>query len=104
MMVASPNTLPDEKTESRTHIEAVRLYKVIFLDDAVTTFDFVVKLLMTLFKKERSIAVKLTLEVHHTKSSHVATLPREQAELRQTQVHDAARKAGFPFRCIIEPE
>ncbi|MBI1819060.1 MAG: ATP-dependent Clp protease adaptor ClpS [Nitrospirae bacterium] len=103
-MVALPETLPDEKTESLSQMEPVRLYKVIFLDDAVTTFDFVVKLLMTIFKKDRSIAVKLMLEVHHTGASHVATLPREQAELRQAQVHDAARKEGFPFRCIIEPE
>jgi ATP-dependent Clp protease adaptor protein ClpS len=103
MMVALPETMPDEKTERLSQIEPVRLYKVIFLDDAVTTFDFVVKILMSIFKKDTSTAVKLMLEVHHKGASHVATLPREQAELRQSQVHDAARREGFPFRCIIEP-
>ncbi|MHB8482888.1 MAG: ATP-dependent Clp protease adaptor ClpS, partial [Nitrospiria bacterium] len=47
---------------------------------------------------------RLMLKVHHTGSAHVATLPREQAEFRQGQVHEAAKKEGFPFRCVIEPE
>ena len=33
----------------------------------------------------------------------VAILPLEEAELRQHQVHEAARAAGFPLRCLIEP-
>jgi ATP-dependent Clp protease adapter protein ClpS len=32
----------------------------------------------------------------------VDILPLEEAELRQHQVHDAARHAGFPLRCVIE--
>jgi ATP-dependent Clp protease adapter protein ClpS len=27
----------------------------------------------------------------------------EEAELRQQQTHEAARSAGFPLRCLIEP-
>ena len=50
MMVALPETLPDEKTDRLSQIEFVRLYKVIFLDDAVTTFDFVVKILISIFE------------------------------------------------------
>jgi ATP-dependent Clp protease adaptor protein ClpS len=103
-MPVLPETRPEGTTFSDRKIEPVRLYKVILLDDNVTTFDFVIRVLISIFKKDHSTALKLTIEVHHNGSSHVTTLPREQAELRQAQVHDAARMEGFPFRCVIEPE
>ncbi|MBI1822776.1 MAG: ATP-dependent Clp protease adaptor ClpS [Nitrospirae bacterium] len=90
-------------TSADRKIEPVRPYKVILLDDHVTTFDFVIRILISVFQKDHPTAVVLTMEVHRSGSSHVATLPREMAELRQMQVHDAARKEGFPFRCVIEP-
>jgi len=68
-----------------------------------TTMDFVVHILITLFKKDRTTAVGLMLEVHHKGSAVVDILPLEEAELRQHQVHDVARHAGFPLRCVIEP-
>jgi ATP-dependent Clp protease adaptor protein ClpS len=101
-MPVLPETRPEETTFSDRKIEPVRLYKVILLDDSVTTFDFVMRVLISIFKKDHSGALRMTMEVHHNGSSHVATLPREQAELRQAQVHDAARMEGFPFRCVIE--
>jgi ATP-dependent Clp protease adaptor protein ClpS len=78
-------------------------YKVIFLNDNVTTMEFVVALLMNLFHLDRSMAMRIMLEVHHTGAAVVAVLPLEEAELRQQQVHEAARAAGFPLRCLIEP-
>ncbi len=53
--------------------------------------------------KDPQTAYRLMLEVHTRGSSHVATLSKEQAELKQEQVHAAARAEGFPFRCVIEP-
>ncbi|MBI1821864.1 MAG: ATP-dependent Clp protease adaptor ClpS [Nitrospirae bacterium] len=103
-MPTVPETAPLETIDSSFQIEPVRLYKVIFLNDDVTTFDFVVKILLAIFQKGYPTAVKLMLEVHQTGSAHVTTLPKEQAEFRQVQVHDAAKKEGFPFRCVIEPE
>lgn len=98
-----PVILPEDTTIADREIEPVRLYKVILLDDNMTTFDFVIRVLKSIFQKDHPTAMTLTMEIHRKGSSHVATLPREQAELRQTQVHDAARWEGFPFRCVIEP-
>ncbi len=78
-------------------------YRVILLDDPVTTMDFVVRLLIECFGHDLATAVDRMWEVHSTGAAHVATLPLEQAELRQEQVHRAARSAGFPFRCVLEP-
>ena len=102
-MNAMPETIPEEIAGENRGVEPVRLYKVIFLNDDRTTFEFVVWALISIFKKDPQTASRLTMEVHHQGSAHVDTLPREQAELRREQVHQAAGRDGFPFRCLIEP-
>ena len=101
--IAVPGTIEETGIEDSTRVQKIPLYKVIFLNDNVTTMDFVVHVLITLFKKDRETAIGLMLEVHHRGSAVVDILPLEEAELRQHQVHHAARHAGFPLRCVIEP-
>ncbi len=93
--------LPDQDTTS--DVALIPPYKVILLDDPVTTMEFVVDVLIRFFQKDPPTATRLMWEVHTTGASHVATLPLEQAEMKQAQVHHAAKAAGFPFRCAIEP-
>ncbi len=97
--------LPDTTTENREdfNVEKIPPYKIIFLNDEVTTMDFVVKILVSVFKKDERAAVRLMLEVHHNGSAVVDVLSLEQAEFRQQQTHSLAHKAGYPLRCIIEP-
>lgn len=96
-----PGTIEDIEEDIR--VEKIPPYKVIFLNDSVTTMDFVVHLLLTIFKKDPATAIQLMLETHHTGAAVVDVLPLEEAELRQQQTHEAARSAGFPLRCVIEP-
>jgi len=101
--VAVPGTIEETDIEDATRVHRIPPYKVIFLNDDVTTMDFVIHVLITLFKKDIETAVRLMLEVHHLGSAVVDILPLEEAELRQHQVHEAARGARFPLRCVIEP-
>jgi len=98
-------TLPGttEETDEAIRAQTIPPYKVILLNDDVTTMDFVVYILITIFNKNTATAVELMLETHNTGAAVVDVLPLEEAELRQQQVHTAARSAGFPLRCIIEP-
>lgn len=96
-------TLPEISEERRSEREEISPYKVIFLDDPVTTMEFVIRILMELFGKELETAQRLMWEVHTQGASQVAVLSKEQAELKQEQVHAAARAQKFPFRCVIEP-
>jgi len=102
-VITLPETIPRSEEASGTDLEKVPLYKVIFLDDPKTTMEFVVRILVRLFGKDPDTAARLMWEVHTWGASHVATLSKEQAELKQDQVHAAARAEGFPFRCVIEP-
>ena len=79
------------------------LYKVLMWDDAVTTMEFVVRMLVKIFGKDPLSAEKLMYEVHHKGCAHVDTLPLERAEIKVEQVHLTAAMEGFPFRCTIEP-
>jgi ATP-dependent Clp protease adaptor protein ClpS len=100
-MTTSAPVLPERDVDAT--VERIPPYKVIFLDDPVTTMEFVVHVLTHVFQKDSATAARLMWEVHTTGAAHVATLPLEQAELKQAQVHAAATAAGFPFRCVIEP-
>ena len=103
----TPTTLPDTTEETGTsHTSQVDLmppYKIIFLNDNETSMEFVVKILVGVFQKDQVTANELMMEIHNSGAAVITVLPFEEAELRQQQVHDAARAEGFPLRCLIEP-
>src|SRR5579862_5655218 len=66
-----PDTIEETGIDDSTSVQRIPLYRVIFLNDNVTTMDFVVYVLITLFKKDRTTAVSLMLEVHHQGSAVV---------------------------------
>lgn len=101
--VTLPDTRTDVSEEAAFRQEEIAPYKVIFLDDPVTTMEFVIRILIELFGKELETAQRLMWEVHSRGASLVAVLSKEQAELKQEQVHAAAKAQGFAFRCVIEP-
>jgi ATP-dependent Clp protease adaptor protein ClpS len=78
-------------------------WKVVLLDDDVTTFEFVIGLLVGLFKKPHAEAVRLTREVHETGSAVVEITSLERAELYVEQVRSLARPRGFPLTAVLEP-
>lgn len=92
-----------ETPDGETRKDYLPLYKIIMWDDSVTTMEFVIRILINLFRKEYSTAEKLMYEIHLHGAAHVATLPLEQAEFKVEQVHTAAAMEEFPFTCTIEP-
>ncbi len=91
----------ESEVESRT--ELAPRWKVLLLNDDVTTFEFVIWLLMTLFHKPRAEAQELTWEIHETGSALVTVTSFERAELYVEQVRSLARPRGFPLSAEIEP-
>jgi len=100
-MPEAPVAVPEAETAQRTRL-APR-WKVLLLDDDVTTFEFVIWLLVDLFHKPREEAIRLTFEVHETGAAQVAVTTQERAELYVEQVHALARPRRFPLRAVIEP-
>jgi ATP-dependent Clp protease adaptor protein ClpS len=79
-------------------------FNVIYINDEVTTQEFVIETLTVIFNYARESAEALTLRVHEEGSAVVATLPYEMAEQKGIEVTMLARNNGFPLQVKIESE
>ncbi len=84
--------------------ELERPYRVIIHNDNVTTFDFVISVLVTIFFLSFARAMSVALEAHTIGNAYVATLPLEEAKSRVFKAQYLARQNGFPLTFTIEPE
>jgi len=84
--------------------ELAPLYSVLMHDDPVTTMDFVVTVLVSLFNYDRQSAFEIMYRVHTTGVQKIATLPLDKAEVSVTKVRTMARANGFPLTCTLEKE
>ena len=94
-------TTVETKPEERTQLAP--LWKVVLHDDPVTSFEFVVVVLRTVFAKTANEAYRITREAHDTGAAVADVLPLETAEFRRDQVHSLARQQGFPLTVTLEP-
>ncbi|MDQ3922553.1 MAG: ATP-dependent Clp protease adaptor ClpS [Actinomycetota bacterium] len=83
--MTSTTTRPREK--KRQKIEGLPPYDVILLDDDDHSFEYVVRMLKTLFGHPLEKGYRMAMEVHTTGRVVVATTNLEQAELKRDQIH-----------------
>lgn len=97
-------TSVEEKTITRDRAELKEppLYKVLLHNDDYTTMDFVVMILEYVFKKNKSEAIRIMLNVHHQGLGIAGVYPREIGETKIVIVHGLARKHQFPLKCSLE--
>lgn len=84
--------------------ELERPYRVIIHNDNVTTFEFVINILVTVFTVTFARATRIAYEAHSRGNAYVCTLPLEQAKSKVFKAQYAARQQGFPLTFTIEPE
>ena len=80
------------------------LYKVVFLNDDRTPMEFVIDILMSIFKHSDSSAKEVTLDVHNTGSGVAGIYAHEIAEQLGIEATKLARTNGFPLQINIERE
>ncbi len=79
-------------------------YKVFLLNDDYTSMDFVVEILMRIFRKNVQEAHTIMMEVHRSGRGLCGIYPYEIAETKVYQVGSMARENGFPLKAILEEE
>lgn len=79
-------------------------WRVIIHNDDVTPYDFVVRLLASIFKLSAEIADHIALTAHLTGKAHVVTRPRREAETLVNKAHFAAQLENYPLMFTLEPE
>ncbi len=88
-------------------VEKTRLspmYRVLIHNDDVTPMDFVVKVLMEVFRLGLWKAGRVMLEAHRKGVALVVVEPLERAEFHVDQCRSLARPRGYPLALTYEPE
>jgi ATP-dependent Clp protease adaptor protein ClpS len=92
-----------KKVAVRTDLTPPPQFKVIFINDNVTTMDFVLSMLTTFFSYSEADATAITIKIHEEGLAIVAVMPYELAEQKALEVTAIARSNGFPLNIKIEP-
>jgi len=80
------------------------MYKVIYINDEQTSFEFVIESLMTVFNYDEDASIKIAELIHIDGSAVVAVLTYEMAEQKSLEVTTLARNNGFPLRVKVEAD
>lgn len=89
-------------TALKEEVREPRKFQVVLHNDDYTTMEFVIDILMKVFRKTEAQATKIMLAVHNDGVGICGVYTAEIAESKVDQVHRLARSAGFPLRCSME--
>ena len=92
----------DEKI--KVTVSEPKRWKVIVLNDDTTPIDFVVSILIDIFKHNAESAREVTLQVHETGSGIAGTYSFEIAEAKAVEATSQARSEGYPLQIKLEEE
>lgn len=84
--------------------EEPKKYKVILLNDNYSTVDFVIEILIQIFKKSLDEATEITMNVHENGRGVCGIYTYEIAQTKIAEVKATARRAEFPLKAIAEAE
>ena len=79
-------------------------YKVIILNDDATPMDWVIGILVEVFKHSEETAKKLTLTIHTDGSAVAGIYTYEVAEQKSVESVNLSREHGFPLSFRLEQE
>lgn len=96
--------LPEVDQKTRVAERLAPMYRVICHDDPITTMEFVVEVLRSVFRTTPQRAVEIMLGVHQTGAALVGRYPKGLAERRVTKAKALARAEGYPLTFSIEKD
>lgn len=96
--------MPKTKSLEKSQLKEPKMFKIMLLNDEVTTMDFVIEILMNVFQYNFDEASKIMLEVHYNGSGVCGIYTQEIALSKQKKVADAAKIANFPLQTRVEEE
>ena len=79
-------------------------FKVIFLNDDTTPMDFVIEVLIEIYKHTEETAAGITIEIHTEGSGVVGFYTHEIAEQKEIDTTKHARNHGFQLQVRLEAE
>lgn len=91
-----------DKKEERLAIKPPGMFNVVLHNDDFTTMEFVIAVLMEVFKKNFDEAMAITEHVHQKGKGVAGQYTREIAETRKAYAMEAAQRQEFPLQISVE--
>ena len=100
MTMADIQTLTKEKIK----LDEPGLYDVLFLNDNITTMEFVIRVLKQIFGKIPEQAMAITQRIHNDGQGIVGSYTHEVAEQKGIEATLAARQENFPLQVKVKKQ
>jgi len=96
----------EQEFESEMSVELLepKKYSVYLLNDDYTSMEFVVNVLMSIFRHSEPEAVDITMKIHKNGKGLCGIFTYDIAESKIAQVHTNAKNSGYPLKAIMEEE
>jgi ATP-dependent Clp protease adaptor protein ClpS len=100
----STDTIIEKDTVTDRDLKEPPKYKALVLNDNVTPMEFVIVMLMKIFKHTEDTAYDLTMNIHTNGSAVAGIYSHEVAEQKVADAVDLARANEFPLKLKVEAE
>lgn len=90
------------KERTNVKIKEPKRYKAVMYNDDFTPMDFVVDILMTIFKKNEEEAFQIMMTVHNSGKAIVGVYSYDIAKSKVEESVAIAREEGYPFKVKVE--
>ena len=90
--------------EDNIDLQEPKKYKVFLLNDDFSTMDFVIDVLVRVFRKSVDEASVIMLNIHNNGKDICGIYTYEIAATKVAQVKSMAREKGFPLKAMMEEE
>ena len=94
----------DPGTAVKDRVEKPRNFKVVLHNDDYMTMEFVIWILIEVFRKTQVEATRIMLTVHRNRKGVAGIYSREIAETKAALAMEHAKAAGYPLLAETEPE
>jgi ATP-dependent Clp protease adaptor protein ClpS len=89
-------------TKEKTKLDEPSLYDVIFLNDNITTQEFVIRVLKQIFNKTQEQADTIMKKIHNDGQGIVGSYVHEVAEQKGIETTLLARQEGMPLQIKVK--
>lgn len=94
----------DTLVKEKTKLDEPGLYDVIFLNDNITTMEFVVRVLKQIFNKSQEESENITKKIHADGQGVVGSYVHEVAEQKGIETTLLARQENFPLQVKVKKQ
>jgi len=99
-----PGVVTKTRPKAKPKLEQPKRYRVLLHNDDYTPMEFVILVLVQVFKKSESDATSIMLHAHTHGYAVAGVYSYEIAETKMNETMALASKAQFPLLCTLEPE